>query len=66
MVELLRPEGVDCPIELVFQSLEGLHSAIPNHPGDWYFSGHYPTAGGEKLACRSYIDWYEKNILNSK
>ena len=61
MVELLRPEGVTCPIELVFQSLEGLHQAIPNHPGDWYFSGHYPTEGGVRLACKSFVDWYEKN-----
>jgi amidophosphoribosyltransferase len=62
MVELLRPEGVTCPIELVFQSLEGLHQAIPNHPGDWYFSGHYPTEGGVRLACKSFVDWYEKNV----
>ena len=61
MVELLRPEGMDCPIELVFQSLEGLHKAIPNNPGDWYFSGHYPTKGGARLACRSFMDWYEKS-----
>jgi amidophosphoribosyltransferase len=61
MVELLRPEEVDCPIELVFQSLEGLHKAIPDNPGDWYFSGHYPTRGGTRLACRSFMDWYEKN-----
>lgn len=60
MVELLRPSEVHCPIELVFQSLEGLHQAIPNHPGDWYFSGHYPTKGGARLACRSFVDWYEK------
>jgi len=62
MVQLLRPSGVDTPIELVFQTLEGLHEAIPNHPGDWYFSGHYPTPGGEKLCMKSYMDWYEANI----
>ena len=49
MVEILRPEGVSMPIELVFQSIEGLHKAIPNHPGDWYFTGHYPTPGGYRL-----------------
>ena len=59
MVCLLRPKGVDTPIELIFQSLEGLHEAIPHHPGDWYFSGHYPTPGGERLCRQSYIDWYE-------
>ena len=61
MVELLRPEGVTTPIELVFQTIEGLHSAIPNHPGDWYFTGHYPTQGGARLAAKSFVDWYEKN-----
>lgn len=62
MVQLLRPADVDTPIELVFQTLEGLHEAIPIHPGDWYFSGHYPTPGGEHLCRRSYMDWYEANV----
>ncbi len=61
MVELLRPANVTTPIELVYQSIEGLHEAIPNHPGDWYFTGHYPTPGGLRLALQSYLDWYEKN-----
>ena len=59
MVELLQPATVQTPIELVFQSLEGLHEAIPNHPGDWYFSGKYPTLGGERLCRISYTQWYE-------
>ena len=59
MVELLQPATVQTPIELVFQSLEGLHEAIPNHPGDWYFSGKYPTPGGERLCRISYTLWYE-------
>ena len=59
MVDLLRPSGVTTPIQLVFQSIEGLHAAIPNHHGDWYFTGHYPTPGGIRLLCRSFIDFYE-------
>ena len=59
MVELLQPATVKTPIELVFQSIEGLHQAIPNHPGDWYFSGKYPTPGGERLCRISYTQWYE-------
>lgn len=59
MVELLRPEGVTTPIELVFQSIEGLHQAIPNHPGDWYFTGHYPTPGGIRLVNETYIKWFD-------
>ena len=59
MVELLQPATVRTPIELVFQSLEGLHKAIPNHPGDWYFSGKYPTQGGDRLCRLSYTQWYD-------
>jgi len=60
MLDLLRPEDVSTPIQLVFQSLEGLHRACPHHPGDWYFSGDYPTPGGVRLVNQAYIDWYEK------
>ena len=60
MLELLRPEDVTTPIQLVFQSLEGLHRACPHHPGDWYFSGDYPTPGGVRLVNQAYINWYEQ------
>jgi len=61
MVEILRPDTVSTPIELVFQSIEGLHKAIPNHPGDWYFTGHYPTPGGLRLLLLSYTDYCEQS-----
>ncbi len=61
MVELLRPEETKAEVELVFQSLEGLHEAIPNHPGDWYFSGDYPTAGGSHLVNKAFIDYIEQD-----
>ena len=60
MVELLRPEGVDTEIHIVYQSLEGLHKACPNSPGDWYFSGNYPTPGGTKRVNQAYINYYEE------
>lgn len=60
MVEMLRPAGIKTPIEIVYQSLDGLHRACPNHLGDWYFSGDYPTPGGVKLLNRAFIDYYEK------
>ena len=60
MVEMLRPAGVTTPIELVFQSIEGLHKAIPNHNGDWYFTGNFPTPGGMKLVNQAFINYYEK------
>lgn len=59
MVEMLRPKGVTTPIEIVYQTIEGLHKACPNHRGDWYFSGDYPTPGGVKLVNRAFIDYYE-------
>ncbi len=59
MVEMLRPAGVTTPIDIVYQSLEGLHKACPNHTGDWYFSGNYPTPGGLRLLNRAFINYYE-------
>ncbi len=59
IIEMLRPEGMTTPIQLVFQSIEGLHNAIPNHKGDWYFTGHYPTPGGTKLCNQSFVNYYE-------
>ena len=59
IIEMLRPEGMTTPIQLVFQSIEGLHNAIPNHKGDWYFTGHYPTPGGTKQCNQSFVNYYE-------
>ncbi len=59
MVEMLRPEGMKTPVELVFQSVEGLHHAIPNHSGDWYFTGDYPTPGGIRLCNQAFVNYVE-------
>ena len=59
MVEMLRPKGITTPIELVFQSIEGLHEACPQHHGDWYFTGDYPTPGGRKLCNQAFVNYYE-------
>jgi len=56
---LLTPENTSCEVEIIFQSLEGLHAACPNHRGDWYFSGDYPTPGGNKVVNRAFINYYE-------
>ena len=58
---MLRPEGVTTPIDIVFQSIEGLRAAIPNHKGDWYFTGYYPTSGGTKLCNQAFV-----NFVNNK
>ena len=62
MVEMLRPKDINAEVELIFQSLEGLHKAIPEHSGDWYFSGNYPTPGGYKFVNKAFIDYYENNL----
>ena len=61
MAEMLRPEGVTTEIHIVYQSLDGLHKACPHSPGDWYFSGHYPTPGGNKRVNEAFIHYYERN-----
>jgi len=60
IVEMLRPEDMQAPVELVFQSIEGLHEACPNHPGDWYFTGHYPTPGGILLVNQAFVNYIDK------
>ena len=60
IVEMLRPEGMLTPVELVFQSIEGLHRACPNHPGDWYFTGHYPTPGGIRQVNQAFVNYVEQ------
>lgn len=59
IAQMLTPAEVDCPVELVYQSIEGLHEACPNHSGDWYFSGNYPTPGGTRMVNLAYINFYE-------
>ena len=59
---MLRPEGMNAEVEIVFQSLEGLHAACPNNNGDWYFSGDYPTCGGYKVVNNAFINYYEKGV----
>ena len=62
MVELLRPDEIHAEIEVVFQPLQGLLEACPNHTGDWYFSGDYPTQGGVKLVNKAFIKYVEDNF----
>ena len=56
---ILTPDEVDCPVQLVFQTIEGLHAACPDHTGDWYFTGNYPTPGGNRLVNKAFINYYE-------
>jgi amidophosphoribosyltransferase len=60
--EMVRPRGIEWSgsIEIVFQTIENLHAAVPNHSGDWYFTGKYPTPGGYRVVNQAYINYYEK------
>ncbi len=62
---ILTPPEVDSPVEIVYQTIEGLHEACPNYKGDWYFTGNYPTPGGNHLVNKSFIRYYESNELVS-
>ncbi len=63
ITEMLTPQECDAEVEIVYQTLEGLHKSIPSCPGDWYFSGHYPTPGGNKMVNKAFINYYEGNPL---
>ncbi len=56
---LLTPDDAGCPVEIIYQTIEGLHASCPNHLGDWYFSGNYPTPGGNRVVNRAFINYYE-------
>ncbi len=58
--ELLNPGDVRAEIEIIYQSLQGLHAACPDHTGDWYFTGNYPTPGGARVANRAFMNWMEQ------
>ncbi len=59
IAQMLTPPEIDTPVKIIYQDLEGLHKAIPNHDGDWYFSGNYPTPGGNRVVNRSFINFME-------
>ncbi len=61
---LLTPAGTQAEVQIVYQTQEGLRAACPDHTGDWYFSGDYPTVGGTMLVNEAYIHYIEKEILH--
>jgi amidophosphoribosyltransferase len=60
IAELLTPANINAEVEIVYQTVENLHIACPNHLGDWYFTGNYPTPGGNKVVNKAFINWVEK------
>ena len=65
IVEMLRPDGMQAPVELVFQGIDGLHRACPHYLGDWYFTGRYPTPGGVRLCNGAFVEYVE-NVLSNR
>jgi amidophosphoribosyltransferase len=63
IVELVRPKGIawNGEIEIIFQTIENLHAAVPGHTGDWYFTGKYPTPGGYRVVNQAFVNYFEKN-----
>lgn len=61
ITKIITPEGTVADVEVIYQTLDNLHEAIPNHKGDWYFSGNYPTPGGNKVVNKAFVNWKEGN-----
>jgi len=63
IVELVFPKNIEWsgPVQIIYQTIENLHAAVPKHTGDWYFTGKYPTAGGYRVANQAYVNYFEKN-----
>lgn len=59
IAQLVRPADCQAEVQIIFQKIEDLHSACPNHRGDWYFSGNYPTPGGNKVVSRAFVNYIE-------
>ncbi len=59
IARMLTPDGTRSEVKIIYQTLDGLHQAVPSSPGDWYFSGDYPTPGGTRLVNRAFVNYYE-------
>lgn len=61
IAEIISQDDIKAKVKIIFQTVDNLHKACPNHLGDWYFTGNYPTAGGNRVVNRAYINFYEGN-----
>ena len=59
IAEIITPKGIKPKVEILYQTVEGLHKAIKTHNGDWYFSGNYPTPGGNRVVNRAFVNFME-------
>lgn len=65
IAEIVRPAGMKAELEVVFQTVDSLHKACPNHTGDWYFTGNYPTPGGMRVVNRAYVNYMEGKLVRA-
>ena len=59
IAQIIRPKEINCEVSVIYQTLDNLHKACPDHTGDWYFSGNFPTPGGNKVVNRAFVNWME-------
>ena len=59
IARLIKPAGLNAELQIIYQGLDGLHNARPNHKGDWYFSGNHPTPGGNKVSKLAFVNYME-------
>jgi amidophosphoribosyltransferase len=59
IAELITPEEVNIPVHVIYQTIEDLHNACPTNTGDWYFTGNYPTPGGNRVVNRAFLNFME-------
>jgi amidophosphoribosyltransferase len=63
IAELITPKGLELPVQVIYQTIESLHKACPTNTGDWYFTGNYPTPGGNRVVNKAFINYMEgKNV----
>ncbi len=65
IAEIVKPEGINAEVEVIYQTVENLHKACPDHLGDWYFTGDYPTAGGSKVVNKAYANFMEGKTVRA-
>lgn len=65
IAEIVKPAEMQAELEVVFQTVENLHKAIPHHTGDWYFTGNYPTPGGNKVVNRAYVNYMQGKLVRA-
>ena len=63
--DIVRPSDINADVQIVFQTIDNLHKAIPNHTGDWYFTGNYPTHGGMNVANKAYVNYMDGKLVRA-